>query len=179
MTSNTKTNRRNNPYISKVVDTSYYRQAIDSDDLLSLDYSLHRVFNNPDFSNKRVITNLLDLDARKGLKRTVILDDSCESILDHSFQNTMMKILDSIDSQDPEVENLLRTALAWFLITHKLLEDCSDELLDNLRSEINAIYHSEEPVNFNTLIEVCGNRWQAEKGRKTITDMISGEYYDA
>ncbi len=173
-----KPNRRNNPFISKVIDTSYYRKAIDSNDLLSLDYRLHRVFNNPDVSTKLVRTNLLELDARKGLKRTVLLEDNYGFVLDPNFQNIVMRILNNINDQELETKFLLRPSLAWFLITHKLLEDCPDDLLNNLKLEINTIYHFGEPLNFNTLIKVCGSRWKAEKGRDMVTDMISEEFFN-
>lgn len=171
-------NRRSNPYISKVIDVSYYRKAIDSNDLLALDYRLHRVFNNPDTCNKLVRTNLLDLDANKDLKRVVLIDNEHNFKLDPNFQNVMIRILDNINTYELETKFLLRPSLAWFLITHKLLEDCPDDLLNNLKLEINTIYHFGEPLNFKTLIKVCGSRWKAEKGRGMITDIISEEFFN-
>ncbi len=170
-------NRRNNPYISKVVDTSYYLKAMDSDDLLALDYKLHRVFNNPDVSTKLVRTNLLELDGRKTHKR-VLLEDNGEIMLDPNFQNIMIGILNKIDDKKQNARSSLRPALAWFLITHKLLENCSDELLDNLKDEINTIYNFDEPSEFGSLIKVYKSRWKAETRRDIVTHMILGEFYD-
>jgi len=174
--------RTANPWISDsyFFDPSYYKSALQQNNIWRQDYHLARVFNTPSYCN-HLLQDLHGQIETSELDRYPILETEVSSrSIDYSFiKKIMSSIVQKIYEIPSEKEIILANkGLAWFLISTNLITSVEEsDIPTEVWNYVNNLYSvrntGQSTILFADLITICGNRSQGEKSRTLIHNIIN------
>lgn len=196
--------RNNNDWIPNDLDyydPNYYSKVMSHNNIWNMDYNLARVFNTPSYCMLLLKDLHGQIESQVLSQSPSIVEDynpdlmKVEYINEFNIQETVVAvkpktietvainlvirdILENGRSKfSGEDYELVIKGVAWFLVSHSVVNETSVDLPQELSNEItilNAILIRENrKALFVHLIELCGNRWKAEKSRSFLNEIIN------